>query len=478
MEEKLIPAVTALFILSIVSERIVEFIKRQFSGKGIVPNLQQRYPDGSTEEEKRISRNIILSIICGIATALIFKADLYAIITYMMTDHSGDNLGIGWHDIYPYFKNQCLDYVFSILLCIPTGFFLSLGSKFWHDLVDLLLHIKEARRKIATLNKAGDDPNIRFQVLPYGDQKKIIDDFIDIKYEQYRQLFPGINGMYAGYKIKDGQRLPLMSLVVQVEKKKEKVLSEKFPPMIAIGEYQFPTDIVPVGKSEFHRQDHQYYGYELLPNKTLLGASISRNGEITLGSLSVVAYKGNNKEKKYLLSCYHVLCRDEWIIGQYKYNNEKNIDAVICGYSVGRDVKRVGKIVQGEFSEICDAAIVEFNDQFNIENTPYDLDPIIGYIKSFNELKYGQECYSSGTISGKVKTSIREFNFHKTVSVNGRDHTFTNIIQIGICSTYGDSGAPVVTKNNKLIGIIIGGDDFGSYCIPFFDIKNRLNIDI
>ena len=82
-----------------------------------------------------------LSIGCGVLVALVMNANLFEILAI---DSNGDFSKIlTWQN----YEWGLGNFIKTIIGCTLTGLFLSLGSKFWHDLVDLLLQIKNLRKK-------------------------------------------------------------------------------------------------------------------------------------------------------------------------------------------------------------------------------------------------------------------------------------------------------------------------------------------
>jgi len=127
MNEGLVSLVVILLPLSFISERLANLLKL------VLPlswfgNLTAREKDPA-KEKKRELKILSISLAAGLAVSFAVKADLFSIL------HEGtigwNNGPKGWH---------------WILGCLASGLFLSWGSKFWHDLMDLLLEIKNGRK--------------------------------------------------------------------------------------------------------------------------------------------------------------------------------------------------------------------------------------------------------------------------------------------------------------------------------------------
>lgn len=126
---------TILFILSMINERIANFIKLQFSNKSILGialgNLRVKSAN-EYDEDERSKRILVLNIVSGTVVALILHADLIEILGHIDKPYDV----IGWDKTLP----TRFGWVLLPIGCFLTGCFISLGSKFWHDLLDLLLY--------------------------------------------------------------------------------------------------------------------------------------------------------------------------------------------------------------------------------------------------------------------------------------------------------------------------------------------------
>lgn len=180
--EILIIIVIHLFILSLINEKFTNFLKlnlqsiykseRDFwilklflwkkSWRTSLKNFLNRNLKNLREQEldpnkeKLRERGVInLTIICGIITATCAGADLF----YMLKNaNKGDAvLLLNWASffkklswIHPldnlkFIATAILNHGFGFVF---SGLFLSLGSKFWHDLLDVLFEAKRLRNKL------------------------------------------------------------------------------------------------------------------------------------------------------------------------------------------------------------------------------------------------------------------------------------------------------------------------------------------
>jgi len=127
MENSIISLVLILLILSLITEKVTEFIKLN------VESMQRLAFPNSELERQREKKIHLLSILIGIIVAFITNADFFKII-----ETSGIQPWRGFNNFS----------ILSIPGFIITGLFLSQGSKFFHDLLDTLLYVKNIKKSL------------------------------------------------------------------------------------------------------------------------------------------------------------------------------------------------------------------------------------------------------------------------------------------------------------------------------------------
>lgn len=137
-----------LLILSMINEKLVNFVKLRFPDNafkrlinpGIRFSKYAKVEDYIEAEENKNNREIqTLAIVMGVALAFLCRANLFLI--YEST------YDLGWQNV--------IDHGYSwrafgsdLIGCTLTGIFLSLGSKFFHDLLGIILETKNLKRKL------------------------------------------------------------------------------------------------------------------------------------------------------------------------------------------------------------------------------------------------------------------------------------------------------------------------------------------
>lgn len=175
--DKLIQLTAILFILSMICERIANFLKFKLSDtkKSLrafgFENMKVRETDEAKEKEREF-RILKLNILCGIGTALLLKADLIGIASNL----SNPQEAMGWNG---FTQKASFLFVLQVLAgCSLTGLFISLGSKFWHDLLDTLLYFKNIKKA------AFDNQEIMNSIARNNETSERVQDFFRVDFQQ------------------------------------------------------------------------------------------------------------------------------------------------------------------------------------------------------------------------------------------------------------------------------------------------------
>ena len=85
-------------------------------------------------------------------------------------------------------------------------------------------------------------------------------------------------------------------------------------------------------------------------------------------------------------------------------------------------------------------------------------------------------------MSGLIKGTVVDLAQCTEVEMLGPgysfDYQFDDLIVVKASCLPGDSGAPVLTGNGEVVGILAAGDADYAYVIPFLFIKNNLKITL
>lgn len=238
MQDKLIILTTMLFILSLTCERLSNFIKLTLQDvpliKILVGNL--RHQSSKTEDEKKRERGVLItSIIVGIFIAGLLKMDLYHI--FINLDTANLSGLIGWNE-----KITLRTFFSAVPGIIICGIFLSFGSKFWHDLIDMLLQIKNAKRALTDKQtyeiEQADEVAKKLSFSERGIAKEALK-----KWDDMLQGIAGVGQPYIGTKPVDGKLVYCINVPVS-----DATDTQLIPPVLSVvledgSEYKVPVNI-------------------------------------------------------------------------------------------------------------------------------------------------------------------------------------------------------------------------------------------
>ena len=151
MEENIwITIVTIFLTLSLISERISNLIKLH------IPSLRKSSKD--EEEEKKRERNVMwLAVSSGWLVAIIAGANFFELLEL------GELSSV-------HIVSDCSLWGFTkhISGFLLSGLFISLGSKFWHDVLDIVLQFS----KLKKVKKLSEEENLKKNQFSYFEIKE------------------------------------------------------------------------------------------------------------------------------------------------------------------------------------------------------------------------------------------------------------------------------------------------------------------
>ena len=453
LEDQLIAVAIVLFILSQVTERLANLVKLtlpqpseddkpgDFRWFG---NLKVREDDH--EKEKQRERGVlILNILCGIAVAVI------TLVPYncgaLATPPSLQWLKSEWW----------------FLLAVIGGMFISFGSKFWHDALDLLYAYKLARQKIA-------DPT------PY--QQESVEELT--------------------------AHLSILSREIARQAKKDN--HEVFENAPGVTSYDVTTmrfgsekrSVIEVHVEEPEQvmglpkevETRMYGKHRKVQVVTIAAGAVSISSGGPVGEAIHNASKPSNagtfgcvvKDRvgttRYLLSCYHVLRADQpW--------------ARFTGAG-DRSIKDEAGAVVAQLHDGCrttetDSAIARLANPTHYDNSLPDGKRIAGR----RDLKQSDEDFQTPVrFSGKMTIAARGIIYARSrrVKITYPDGPLwmDNMILItddrsGVdhaVGVHGDSGAVVVDEDGKALGMVVATGKNYTYLTPIASALGPFDVEI
>lgn len=470
-ENLLVTIVITLFILSLISERLANFLKLNlqslierfswfrgmFEDKKGNKRFNFRTPEIDPECEKLRERGIMnIAILCGIFTAVLTGADLFYLIA------SGGVIEYRKLNVSSFELNRILRWsvLGHIIGFVATGFFISLGSKFWHDLLDIVLYTSNLKRKIA-------DPRT-YQ----GQTIAEIEEFLNLTPIQLAELAekqhgnefrerPGVLDVTYGVREVSGRITDVLLVYVREGSNID------IQPSVSVRLESGRTVSVPTLVIATDGQPKVQFS---------IGDSIHRSDSHFSGSFACLleGNDGRGKPGVFGLTCNHV----------FTDRNAENLGGWLPDptQEVMVDGNVVGKWWYGLLNHRVDIALVKLDapDDYNPGNfNNLSKTPRLVTKKDVNKLPVkmqGALSQTTGFLVGLVEGD-RELKYgNSNFKIKGLlevAHNTTPHVPVAI-SKEGDSGALVYDFQDNPVGLLVAGDSMHSYVIPFTAVLEQL----
>jgi hypothetical protein len=470
--ENIIELTVILFISSMVSEKFADFMKNFMSEKYIFGRfgkrlskkykwLSQYFYVGDTriknaEDDEfdtiRAYRILKINIFCGIVVAAFLKIDLVYIF-----QHLGDKqiTIIGWQKICSTYK-EWYDWLVLLVGIIMSGFFLGLGSKFWHDLLDMLYQVKNAKRIM-------NDPET-YKADTVAQIEKIYNtyqsDFITAAYNLAKAKYMLISSVkaislnhddYYYFEITVDRYTPEIDPAFVFQIDKEKNITQSIPIKIVLLE----------------END------KIVSQDVNLSSKIFTDSEKNFGTLGVLVQDKENK--KYILTCCHNVFNP-----QTEIINEQITDSF---HSKDKVEIELGNNANIRFDKYTDTALIELKKNTKVVN---DINTFAytGKIKKvLNEdaaQKLPVRLY--GAKSGAKKGVVQSAHAEVKVWYDNKEFLKDDLIKISnnniAVSQGGDSGTCVVDENGNVIGLVVAGNKTDTYVMPIDGLLKDNNVEL
>ena len=306
------------------------------------------------------------------------------------------------------------------------------------------------------------------------DNLSYISDMLDICRNNYHYLmaFPNVQGVGVGFKSINGKETNIPSIHVLVDKKINiSNLTQRYS--IPSKYMKFHTDIIETGI-------HRIHGLNDRIRPLQGGYSVSAANSNVAGSLGCIVTKGNVLKKEYfILNSNHIIAGEN----QFKIGTDIVQPSHIHGGVAPTDsIARLFKFIPIKFktaistpSNYMDCAIARLNDK----SLASKMLNSIGKIKGVADPILKSTIRKIGAGTGLTQGTIATFGV--TLDVKYEDNKsarFLNQFRTNLKTDDGDSGAVIVDKNNKIVGLLLGGGDDSSVFTAIKPILNALEVSI
>jgi hypothetical protein len=477
--DSIIAVTIILFILSVINEKITQLIRKyspfirpgdkfyKTPASKVWRNIRKRQKDG-TRLDDRIEREVnSLSFVIGLLIAVIFCVDLFRMFSGSdpsdILNWTQDKWTFYWAKDAWFYRIPLL----MISLCL-TGFFLTFGSKFFHDLLDTLFQVKNLKRKLSDSRTFNDPQTIQdLEEFIKTPESKLSHLAVAQRAAEIKQI-EGVLSVGPGYLEMGGERVGCLEIHV-AERSVFNLLDEEYvidlSPTLSV---KVPSKIIITG------------GY---PNISVgAGGSIAnRNKTLGFGTLGGIV-KDTVSGERYILSCHHVLNGD---LNWKGLSNEKNIVSSEQGEPV------IAELSFGFRTNDIDAALARLFQGVKIDNTDISSPKTIRGVETNDAINQTEVTILGGFTKKKVKGFVYNDSwntkFYYPKSASEKELWALNDLivlsrnageMLSSMSQGGDSGAFVVDNNKNVIGLVVGGDKTFTYAIKMEKIAQAFNIEL
>lgn len=455
MLEQIIQLVTMLFLLSMVCERIADFFKHYLCGSKFfgIGDTVTKTPGDDIKEQARAYRILKINVWCGVLISAILKADLIKIF-----NNIGDpGKTIGWNNINSY---NALDFFLIVPGIFLTGCFISFGSKFWHDLLDILYQTKNVKRLLADPETRKID-NINTLSESYNIYPS---DFIQPAYFSAKQDLLA-NPNVKAVSLKYGNRGYYFEVSVKKYPDNSVPVTFNYQPSKG-GPVSIPVTIIALNEDD------------IIPHVLNIGSRIANDASIVnWGTLGCMVTKNSDTSKrKYILTCYHNVVEP----GSKFQFQVGTIDTT----SPDAPSTNIGSVEFAIRDHEADAALISIDENNSIENDlPEDRGHPVKVRKLINaDIEKNVFISMYGAKSKSKWGTVKSIYTDVKIKYSDKEHTLLNLICISqngkAISAPGDSGACIMDENNNLIGILVAGSKTTSYALPAASLFTKLDISL
>jgi hypothetical protein len=343
--------------------------------------------------------------------------------------------------------------------------------------------IEKQQKESAAFATSRETQSSYFSMLPQSEQFNLLKRAIDENRDKWQSTIKNYTGVSIGKKVQNEDQIVVdpgtYCLQFNVTEKNKDITQDNIhavPPFISSHGYWIPTDVLETGaisSGVFSGQD--------LPLPKPPGVSIGRQNINAAGTLGMRVELSDGQ--LYGLSCYHVLFPEELKKGTYeiKRNQTGNIingNEIISPASIdGNDFSLLGEVSHGLFNNYMDCAFFKTTAD-DIDKSIYHLSTATAIHDLLTSDEKNLKVKFCGRSSGVVEEGV-VFTISNAPTITyfkGADEEsfkFSDMILLKIQCAPGDSGSVVLTKDNKLLGMIFAVGTGYAWAISMRGIYNN-----
>lgn len=469
--------IITLLILSMINERLSNFVKLNISYVLARMIGLKRYeelfnsrtnfsiPEDDPEKEKKRERGIMnWAIVSGFLVSLFTGADLVYMIKNSGNFLSFPNLTeLTMEETFASFGRH----FFGLLL---TTFFISLGSKFWHDLLDVVLYTSNLKRKLTEKDDWSFTTADEVNSYVNSYETDAIQNAITANQAMFNA--PGVLG-YGVKKASSGK------YYIEVLTASDTVVIQ---PSIT---YVHPTGKV---RAITVRKIVTGIAMAALEPAVEIGNTATKKFGGTLGCM----VKRIGTHAPLMLTCYHVVKPGDnqpWEgYDRGKWQSEDQIESPDDSRNI------IGRILEGRRNLTTDIAVLEpmTREGFRITSVRAPI-PKIGFVNKSRKLtdqdlnkttvnKVGIRSTPSNIDNQKTTGKVVNRDYTRVIRYVDGEFKMFGLLQIRSSNSdpfaqLGDSGSLVVDENLFGVGVVVAVDNEFAYALPLDDVFNQFSLE-
>jgi hypothetical protein len=361
----------------------------------------------------------------------------------------------------------------EVLGRVLAGVALAFGSRTWHDLAEQLQVWKQKKRELLAAGSTETQQDKRTT------RRELAEAAIESNDERWFAEYEDLCGVSVGVRERDGIETGEVVILFEVDEKREH--SEKsLPSSVEFGGTSFHTDVIATGEpatSDYRLNQAGDILMSRLPAE--LGAGAFRTGhDKTVGTLGL---RVCNEDGTFAVTCMHVTSPDS--IKRAGASGATDVakgseqdDVFVLG---AEGPLRVGAFHRAVLqpSRGLDVALVRVEAQQLSEQT-------FGFPKAPTGFRHVSQWHADNRLAVHL-VGHRSRDQHGRVlapdaririTYGRRKLLMKNLIRTSRISKGGDSGAAVMDRDHRVIGVLIATSRRFSYVMPITTVLNSLDV--
>ena len=292
-----------------------------------------------------------------------------------------------------------------------------------------------------------------WQILSEDLQKALLESLVADELFWFQKKVVGYVGCGWGYKNDDEKRGLAVSMFV----------SKKTPDTVLNDTIRYKGYNILIDVKEVSPFKHHTYKEGLPPLQSdifdpiEMGGSISLQNSSSFGTRSLILKNKENKD--CLMTCFHVLLAK--YMDQDKFQTSPSQMVFADSPSPKRNPKNAIlrkniKVIEGRFNSYYDFDVTELPPKTRYTNAFNDFVFKDYYLLEDLKSLVGKVVTMGGAASSQQSGIVKDVQ--GSIDIEG-GYSYSNVVITEKISIGGDSGAPVVDQNGKLVGIVVAGDE-------------------